>query len=171
MVALAIATASLAVAGYGAYSSSEANRKASKASRKAEGVRKTQLQLDSARQRRLVQRQSAVQRANALANSTASGAFGSSRESGVQTSLLSQEGEQLSTIGQAEELGFSIFSLNQQIATARGDAATASAVQNLGLTVAQNSQTIANIGSSAYNYFNPVPAANDASSQISNGLV
>lgn len=176
-LATAIAGASLAVGTYSAVSSAQASKKASKASKQAEGVRREQLALDSARQRRQVSRQAAVARANAISAGVATGSGtieGQSRTEGITSSLASQEAEQVGVIGQSEKLGFSIFNLNQQIADAKGDAATAGAIQSVSTSALQNSQTIANVGSSVYNYFNPattVPAANDASSQISGGLI
>lgn len=157
MVALAIAAIGVGIAGYGAVSSSQASKKASKLSRQAEQVRKEQLTLDSARQRRQVARNAAQARANALAAGVASGGAidGTSRIEGVQAGLTSQEGEQLNTIDRAEELGFSLFNINQALSTARSDVATGNAIQNFGVSLLGNAQTISNVGTSAYNYFSP----------------
>lgn len=157
----------------GSIDSSNAQKKASRASAQQEAVRKDQLALDSARQRRQVARTAAVSRANALAAGVASGGQESSRVEGVQASLASQEGEQTSVISQAEDLGFSIFNLNQQISEARGDAATAGAIQNAGLLTLQNAQTIGNVGSTVYNNLPTFSStgSTDASSTITNGLI
>jgi hypothetical protein len=151
----------------------QAQKKASKASAAQEAVRKDQLALDSARQRRQVSRTAAVQRANALAAGVAAGAQESSRIEGIQSSLTSQEGEQTGVISQAEELGFSIFNLNQQLSDARGDASTAGAIQNLGVLGLQNAQTIGNVGSTVYNNLPSTSSigSTDASSTITNGLI
>jgi hypothetical protein len=157
----------------GSIDSSNAQKKASKASAAQEAVRKDQLALDSARQRRQVSRTAAVQRANALAAGVAAGAQESSRIEGIQSSLTSQEGEQTGVISQAEELGFSIFNLNQQLSDARGDASTAGAIQNLGVLGLQNAQTIGNVGSTVYNNLPSTSSigSTDASSTITNGLI
>jgi len=157
----------------GAIDSSNSQKKASRASAAQEQLRKEQLQLDSARQRRQVARTAAVSRANALAAGVATGAQDSSRAEGVQSSLTSQEGEQTSVISQAENLGFSIFNLNQQITEARSDAATSGAIQNAGLLAVQNAQTIGNVGSTIYNNLPTYSSigSTDASATISGGLV
>jgi len=151
----------------------KAAKKAAKASAAQEQVRKEQLQLDSARQRRQVARSAAVAQANALAAGVAAGSFNSSQVEGVQASLASQEGEQTSVISQAEKLGFSIFDLNQQITKAKSEQATSSAISNAIGSIAGNSSNILNVGSTLYNNLPTYSStgSTDASATISGGLV
>jgi hypothetical protein len=143
-----------AVAGIGMQAKATAD--ASKAAKtqadaqaKAEELRKKQMELDAARQRREVIRQSIIARATATANANAQGAGQSSGLQGALSQIQGRAAEGVLGINQGEAIGKGIFDANAAGAQAGGDLATAQGLGSLGGAIFSSSQEIHRVG----NYF------------------
>jgi hypothetical protein len=142
-VGLGIAAAGAGVQAYGTF-------QAAAASRRAEDLRKKQMNLDAGRKRREVIRQMQIAQAGARSNAATQGA--SQGDSAVQGALSQQAntaGQNLSNIHQSQQIGSNIFSANADYAQGQATASWGSAFQSVGMGLAQNSGMISRVGSSA----------------------
>jgi hypothetical protein len=168
-VSTAIALGSLAVGGATAIKGSIDKQEASKAaarasqeysaaSQRAESLRRTQMELDAARKRRDIIRQTIVARSTATSNANYSGSlYGSGLQGGL--SQISQEGNsQLVSLGQNLAIGRGIFDANADASAAQyagniaqSNAQSANSMFNLGIGLMQNAGTIGRVGGSIVN--------------------
>lgn len=128
--------------------------------KKAEEVRRKQMQMDARRKRMAVIREQQLARATALNNATNQGADGGSGLPGGYGQIAGQTGTAQAGINAAEAFGNRIFDHNaasagyyQQVAYYGGKAADAGSLQSLGQGISslggaiyRNSGTIARVG-------------------------
>lgn len=119
------------------------------ASKRAEGAREQQMQLDAQRRRRQAIREGIMARSQNLTVATAQGAAGSSVLSGMGGAIgMAQENQQ--GITAAETIGGNIFQANRDYfdATQRGQAGIAfgQGISTLGGALVSNAGTISRLG-------------------------
>lgn len=123
--------------------------RAQKGEKRAEQIRKAQMDLESQRERRSVVRQANVARAAALSNATAQGAQDGSGLAGGQAQISGQAGTAISATNQNQQLGGQMFSANRMISSGNTMSSIGSGIQSLGGALVQNSQTIGRLGNYA----------------------
>lgn len=129
--ALALSVVGTAVGVYGTI-------KQGQAMKKAEQLRKKQMDLDATRRRREIVRQATIARSTALANATASGSAQGSGLQGGQASITANAGNQIVQTNQAQEIGAGIFSANAQAAQYGTIASVGQGLGNLGNSMFNN---------------------------------
>lgn len=120
--------AGLVGTGVQAYGAMQAN----KGAKKAEELRMRQMNLEAARERRQVVRQSVIARSEALSNATAQGAQGGSGLQGGFGQIANQQGQNTTAINQGQEIGMGMFAANKQISTGQTYQSIGGAIQNFG---------------------------------------
>ncbi len=157
-----IAVAGLAVAGAGAvmsYSSAKqqasANQQAIAAQQETERQRQLQMNLDAARRKREVLRQSAAARSQALAVTTAQGAAGAGGSSlaGAYGSIAGRTGVNWLGVDQNQQIGNAIFASHQaqlgaysRAAAAGSGMALGAGLSSLGGALVNNAGTFGKVG-------------------------
>lgn len=109
-----------------------------KQAKKAEGLRKEQMKLSAARERRKEIRQMLLQRASIVNSAANQGALGSSSQVGGAGSAVATGSQNIRNINQSEAIGSQLFDTNEAQAQARGNAGNAQAVSGFGFSLAQN---------------------------------
>ena len=146
-VGLALSAAGTGISAYGAVAQSSA-------SRRAEGARKSQMELESNRKNREILRRTQVARATALANTTSqtgsSATSGSSALPGAYGEIRSQEDMNRSYNATATERGRDIFAANSDVASAQSISAIGNGVQRFGAAMMTNYRDINQIGTSLF---------------------
>lgn len=141
-----IAGVGLAIGAAGTVTSVNAANASADASKKAEQLRKRQMELESIRQRRSAIRNSLRARSMSLTNATAQGAAGGSGLQGGYGQIGQQTGENITGVNNAEEIGAGIFNANAASASAGALAAFGSGLSSLGGAIVNNAPTIASVG-------------------------
>lgn len=107
-------------------------RKAAKASQRAERLRETQMNLEAQREKRKTVREAALARAQALNAGVSQGAqFGTSLQGG-QGAISSAAASRQQGISQGQEIGAGIFRANADIAKGQSMAALGGGISSLG---------------------------------------
>lgn len=109
----------------------KAGRDQAKASKRAEGLRKRQADLESNRNKRKSIRESLVARSTALSGAVAQGAQGGSGLQGGYAQITQQLGNNILGVNQGSEIGAGIFQANSDVATAQGKAALGSGISSI----------------------------------------
>lgn len=122
-----------------------------KASVKAEKARQRQMELEAARQKREILRQSQVARAQAISAAYNQGAEGASALQGGIYSVVASAGRNTVAVEQDKELSNRIFSANRQAALGGLIAGLGSGLSSLGGAISSNSGTITRFGNSGVN--------------------
>jgi len=157
-----IATAAIASAGYGAYSSinaaedqKDAQNRITSAQQRQEALRMQAMELDNRRKQMEALRTQQRARALALATATNQGAGQSTGLEGAYGQTQGMSGNNLLGLNQGLQLGQANFALNSSISAARMDmasaqsqAATGQAFTQFGGTLMANMGTISKIGQS-----------------------
>lgn len=145
-----IAGIGLAIGAFGAYKQYTAQQDAAKASKKAEKLRETQMNLDAQRRRREVIRKMIAERAASRANAAAQGASGSdSSVIGGQAQAVNTGAYNVNAINQSQEVGQGIFAANAQYADAYARAGFGEAISGFGGKIFDNSEMISRVGASS----------------------
>lgn len=163
MVATAIALAGLAVAGYSAYNATQSQSAAAQTSQQQSRLqrqeikeRKQQMELDAMRKKRMAVRTSLFQRSTALNQAANQGSQYGSGLPGAYGSIQGTAGTAIQGTNQNLEIGRNIFDIkgresalgalqSQQL----GTAATFAGLSQFGFAVANNSNTLGNLFSTA----------------------
>lgn len=138
-IGLATSLVGTGVQAYGAIQQTEATKR-------AEALREKQSNLELARQRRQVLRDSLKARAMALLNSTAQGGTGGSGIAGGYGEIGQKTGENLVGISQAGQIGSGIFKANYSEANAQSLVSFGAGLSSFGGTVKDNAETFARLG-------------------------
>ena len=134
------------------------SRQATAASVRAERLRKKQMRMDAARQRREIIRQSILANSMATARSVAQGVGeGSSVLFGAYGQTAGETGRRFNYSVGSEQIGASLFDANADYATAKGNAATFQSAGQFGNQLMSNAQTIYNIGTTLFKPNRSVP--------------
>lgn len=140
-----------------AKAAAQASAEYSAASQRAENLRRTQMELDAARKRRDIIRQTVVARSVAQSNANQSGAlYGSGIQGGL--AQISQEGNsQLVSMNQNLSIGEGLFDANADASAAQyaGNVAQVKAQEgaalfNFGLGLMKDAGTIGKVGGSLF---------------------
>jgi len=131
---LAVAAGGAAISYSAAKSQSQANQSAIAAQQEAERQRQLQMNLDAARRKREIIRQSIAARSQALAVTTAQGAAGAGGSSlaGAYGSIAGRTGANWLGVDQNQQIGNAIFSAHQDQLGAYQRAAAAGSMVALG---------------------------------------
>jgi hypothetical protein len=112
------------------------------AQKKAEELRKQQMNLDATRQRRDILRQSIIARSQALSTATAQGAASGSGLAGAYGQVEGQFARGTQAVNQNQEIGGKIFDANASADAAGGLASAGAGLASLGGATLQNMPTI-----------------------------
>lgn len=124
----------------------QGQRVAAKASRAAEKLRETQMNLEADRERRTTLRQAQVARSVALSNATAQGAGESSGLEGGMAQVAGQMNTNLQSINQSQQIGAGLFKTGAQEARGKSIAAFGGALSQFGDQWNANLPTITRFG-------------------------
>jgi hypothetical protein len=116
------------------------------AAKKAEKLRETQMNLESAREKREIVRRSIMARSQALATGTAQGAQYGSGVAGAMGNVTNQAASGLLGVNQNQQIGAGIFSANRQMATAGMIGSFGSGLQSLGGSLVSNQDMYGRLG-------------------------
>jgi hypothetical protein len=116
------------------------------ASRRQEGLRRRQMDLETGRQRRGVIRQALRARSMALIAGSEQGASSGSGLAGGLGQIGSQAAGSVQGINQANEIGVGMFQTNQQITGAQELASFGGGLSSLGGSLMGNSETLGKLG-------------------------
>ena len=105
-----------------------------KASKKAEGLRQRQANLEASRARRSAIRESIIARSQALSNATGSGASFGSGIKGAVGGIQTQTANNLLGINQGQQIGNGIFQANRDIASGQQLSSIGQGIQSLAQT-------------------------------------
>ncbi len=144
-----IAGIGLAVGAAGAVTSTIGSMQASAASKRAEKLRETQMNLEAARQRRQVIREGLRARAMALTSATAQGAGSGSGLQGGYGQVGQRVGENMVGINQGTEIGAGIFQANRDGYSAQSLVSFGNGLSSLGGALIDNAPTISRVGTYA----------------------
>lgn len=136
----------LGLGAVGTFVQMDAAQKQSQASIKAEELRKKQMDLENARQRRGVIRQALRARSAGLLVGADQGASGGSGVAGALGGISSQATGNLQGLNQSYELGQGMFAANSDMANAGALASFGGGLSSFGGALISNSQTLGNIG-------------------------
>lgn len=126
-------------------------RKASKASERAENLREQQMQLDYQRRQRETIRRQMVANAMAVARGTSQGVnLESSAIPGAIAEQAGTAGRDMLYNTQSADIGVGLFNANADIAAGQSLAATGQGIGKLGSSLVSNSQMIGQIGNSLF---------------------
>ena len=141
-----IAGIGLALGAVGTAVSVSGASQAADASKRSEKLREQQMNLESARQRRQVIRNSIRARAMSLNSATAQGASTGSGIQGGYGQIGSDTASNIQGINQGQQIGAGIFSANRDSAGAQELAAFGQGLGSLGGAVVNNAETLGRIG-------------------------
>jgi len=139
--------------GVGAYTQYQGSKQVSAASRRAEMVRKAQMEAESRRKQMEIFRQAALQRSRAISSAVARGIDTGTQGSTLGGSLggiASQAGNNVLANSENLAFGRQLFGLNADIAEGQGRAALGGAYSDFGKTLFANSQAIGRVGSTLF---------------------
>lgn len=149
------AIAAVAAVGGTAYSVVK-GEEASAASKKAEALRKQQMQLEEMQKRRKTIRDFQLKRATSLSNiSGQTGTLDNSATGGSLSALSSGVGSALGELSQAGAIGEGMFDANAAYSEATASAQTGAAIGSFGKDLFQSAPAIGRIGSTLFNSPNP----------------
>lgn len=155
LVLIAQVAAATAAVGGTAYSVSK-QQDASAASKKAEGLRKQQMQLEQMQKRREAIRKFQLNRATSLSNiSGQTGTLDNSAAGGATSALSSSIGTNLGDLDTASGIGAGMFDANAEISEAQSGAQFGSGVAGFGKDLFAAAPAIGRIGSTLFNSPNP----------------
>lgn len=104
----------------------------------AEALRKRQMDLQVARDRRQAIRQATVARATALSNATAQGAGEGSGIQGGTAQIANQLNQNIQGLNQSQDIGNKMFSANRQISRGATMSSIGGTIQGIGGWIADN---------------------------------
>lgn len=140
-----IALTGLAITAASAGTSAYFQQQASKASEKAEGVRKKMMKLEASRKRRKAIREGIIARSEAAAAAGARGINpGSSPFAAALDTASAGSDRTVANIGQNEQAAGSLFTANAANARASGNQGVADAAAGVGAGLFKNSKEIGN---------------------------
>lgn len=150
-IALLTSVVGTATAVAGGIAQNNAQQDATAASKRAEDIRRQQMELENTRRQREILRKSQAARAQAIATASTRGALQSDVVPGAIGQIETNTGQAL--VAQAENTALSrgIFDANAEYIQAKSDAATYSAVSDFGKTLFNNSQKIGALGDTLFN--------------------
>lgn len=119
---------------------------ATRASKRAEDLRERQMNLDAARQRRQIIRESIMARSTSVSNATSQGAQDSSGLSGAIAQVSGDRARGIQYTGQSQSIGAGIFQANRQIAGGQGLSSIGSGISSLGSMFMSNAPTLSRLG-------------------------
>lgn len=123
---------------------------AQKGEKRAERLRQTQMNLESARERRNIVRQAAMARASALVAAESQGAeAGTGLQGGLQQ-IAGTAGQATAAVNQNQDIGTSMFAANRQISRGNTMASVGSGISSLGGGLVQNSEQLGRLGNYAF---------------------
>ena len=138
-----IAGIGVAIGAAGAVTQVVGANNAANASKKAERLREQQMNLETARQRRAVIRNSLRARAMAITNATAQGAGSGSGLPGGFGQIGQQTGENLTGLNQGQIIGAGVFQANRDSYGAQSLVSFGGGMSSLGGALIDNAPTIA----------------------------
>lgn len=146
-VSTIIGAIGLGLGAIGTVTTMKGQQQQAQAANKAEALRKKQMTLDVARQRREIVRQQVMARSQALANATSQGAAQGTGLQGGYGQISSNSGNNMNYNRQSADIGYGMFNANMQATNAGTMASFGSGISNLGGTLMNNAQTIGRVGS------------------------
>lgn len=127
----------------------EGNKQAAEASRRAEALRKQQMDLESARQRRQVVRNALRARSLALTASVNQGASSGSGIQGGLSQVQNQTASNIQGINQGQQIGAGIFDANMDVSRGQELASFGSGLSSLGGALFSSAPSIGRLGNFA----------------------
>ncbi len=112
--------------------------KQAEGAKKAESLRKRQMDLQVARERRQSIRQAIAARATALSNATAQGAGEGSGVQGGMAQVSNQLNQNIQGLNQSQDIGNKMFSANRTISQGQTMASIGGTIQGVGGWIADN---------------------------------
>lgn len=149
------ATAAIAAVGLGLSAAGTAaqviqQQEVTKQSKKAEGLRKAQVELDAARKRRQEIRRLLQERGRVINAGAVQGALDSSPVIGGAGSAVSNAGSNIEAIDQAQGISNKLFETNERISDARGRSAIGQGLQSFGSSLVQNQSAAGRVASQLF---------------------
>lgn len=126
-------------------------RRAQKGEERAEQIRRSQMHLESQRERRNIVRQAMVARAQAVSSAESQGAMDGSGLAGGLAQVTAQGGRAVTAVNQNTDLGNQMFSANRMISSGNSMSAFGSGISSLGGALVNNSATLGRLGNYAFN--------------------
>jgi hypothetical protein len=163
LAGLAVGAAGVGVQAYGAMKANKAQQQQIALEQQMEAKRQQQLNLDAMRRKREIIRQGIAARGAALSTATAQGASYGTGLQGAYGNISGRENVNTLGVSQNQEIGNSMFGLNNQMLTAKSaqaDAMTMASIGGglgtLGGAIMRNAGSINNIGSAAFSFLRGV---------------
>lgn len=128
-----------------------ANAQGSEASKRAEALRKQQLELDNRRRVMSLLREAQANRSRAITSATANGLIQSSALEGGLGSIGTQNASNVNAQFENYSIGSQIFDANAQYSEARAMSTNFGAVTDFGKSLFTNSERIGRIGETLFN--------------------
>lgn len=125
------------------------------ASKRAEKLRETQMNLESARQKRQIIRNALRARSMALVNATGQGASSGSGLQGGYGQIGQGTNENLQGVNQGQTIGAGIFKANRDSFDASNMVSFGGGLTSLGGSIVDNASTIGNIATYAFGNRSP----------------
>lgn len=125
------------------------------ASKRAEKLRETQMNLESARQKRQIIRNALRARSMALVNATGQGASSGSGLQGGYGQISQGTNENLQGVNQGQTIGAGIFKANRDSFDASNMVSFGGGLTSLGGSIVDNASTIGNIAAYAFGNRSP----------------
>lgn len=150
-ITTAAAVGGLALSAKSYVDQKDAQKDASEASQRAEGIRKEQARVEELRAQRKIFQDAMRARAYAASTAATQGGLNSSGYEGAIDTALGAQGAQTSALSQNVLLGSQMFDANAALAEAKGEVATAQGLGDIGKSLFQSSDKIGAIGSTLYN--------------------
>lgn len=137
-IAATLAAVSAVTGVAGATVSYLGQRKAAAGEERAEAIRKRQMDLAAARDRRATIRQAVIARAQATSNAAAQGASDGSGLQGGLGQITNMQNQNIANINQGQALGTQMFGAQRQISSGQTMSSIGQSIQNFGSMIADN---------------------------------
>ena len=151
VISAAAAIGGLALQAKSTIDTKNANEQAAAASQRAEEIRAEQARVNALREQRKIFQDAQRARAQTSATLAAQGASYSSGAEGALDTISGAMGVQSTALSENYSLGQQTFAANADYAAAKGEAATAQGLGDIGRTLFVGSEKIGAIGSTIYN--------------------
>lgn len=120
--------------------------KAADASQRAEDLRQQQMNLDTARTKRQIIRQSILARSQAVSSASSQGAMGGSALPGAYAGISGSANNAMTYNNQSSTIGGNLFDANRDQTAGQTMSSMGQGISNFGNMVASNSETINRLG-------------------------
>lgn len=136
MATAVISAIGLGLSIFGAVQQSKAQKKAAKASARAEQARRRQASFEAIQARRKAIRERQLARAESIANAVSQGVnLESSPVQGGQSGIIAAAARNIRAVNVGEQNRNTIFSANQSVAQAQSQSATAQGISSIGSNI------------------------------------